>query len=87
MTDADRDLFADINICVRGIKVAGAVGDAFCIDVGAKADVALTKLQTLRGIHPQVGPARAMLFVRCAQRPVSRSGCAFDCRYGSTALA
>ena len=55
MTDADRDLFADINICARGTKVAGApIGDdAFCIDyVGAKVDVALTKLQTLRGIHP-----------------------------------
>ena len=40
------------------MKVAGASmgDDSFCMDyLGAKIVVALAKLQTLRGIHPQVG--------------------------------
>jgi hypothetical protein len=58
LQQADLTLFADITVCARGMKVAGApIGDdAFCADfVGAKVDNALTKLQTLLGIHPQVG--------------------------------
>jgi hypothetical protein len=57
-TYSNLTLFADITVCARGMKVAGApIGDdAFCADfVGAKVDQALTKLQTRLGIHPQVG--------------------------------
>ena len=58
LQQADLTLFADITVCARGMKVAGApIGDdAFCADfVGVKVDDALAELQTLLGITLKSG--------------------------------